>query len=190
VRLVSKVDKSWVFELSTGEQGTVGQRALKHLEVEQQPLSVEPEHQVTDNDSDSSGQSDAELLLSSARSGDSEWVPSAPINECQVFGSAQDTGTAGRAINSDEWRDIVDVFLGFFPAEVYSNRGILREMSDKSLKECSVPLQLTYGKQGRLSDGASVKKKAYRNMDICVSCLFKKKKFELRQLTPICGAVL
>ena len=62
MRLVSKVDKSWVFELTTGEQGTVGQRALKPLEVEQQPLSVEPEHQVTDNDSDSSDQSDAELL--------------------------------------------------------------------------------------------------------------------------------
>ena len=156
MRLVSKVDKSWVFELTTGEQGTVGQRALKPLEVEQQPLSVEPEHQVTDNDSDSSGQSDAELLEQSARVGDdSQWVPSAPINECNVFGSAQDTGTAGRAINSDEWRDIVDIFIAFFPAAVYSNRGLLQTMAERSAKECTAPVHLTYGKQGRISAGGS-----------------------------------
>lgn len=81
-------------------------------------------------------------------------MPSAPITECKVFGSAQDTGTAGRAINGEEWRDIVDVFLGFFPASVYSNQGILREMNERSSRELGAPLQLSYGKLGGISAGA------------------------------------
>ena len=54
MRLVSKFGKSWVFELPTGEYGTVSQRSLKNLEAEQQPLSIQTERQVTDDDSDSS----------------------------------------------------------------------------------------------------------------------------------------
>ena len=71
-----------------------------------------------------------------------------------MFCSAQDTGTGGSTINGEEWRDIVDVFLGFFPGFVYSNQGILREMNERSSRELGAPLQLSYGKQGGLSAGA------------------------------------
>lgn len=41
-----------------------------------------------------------------------------------------DVGTPGKLIDASEFRDEVDFFLGFFPAEVYLHYGLLPYMAE------------------------------------------------------------
>ena len=70
-----------------------------------------------------------------------------------MFKSASDLGTLGRLKNKSEFRDITDVFVGFFPAHCYSTNGLLKEMAERSRREHNAPLELTHGKWVGISAG-------------------------------------
>ena len=102
VTLLHKIGKSWVIELPGGDQCSVGQRAIKPCTEEQPQILELADNEVTEYDSDSSGQSDEWVLQASSLVGqEGAWVPCAPITACEVFTGAQDTGRPGRQVGAD-----------------------------------------------------------------------------------------